>query len=107
MIAVYNADKKELMAIFASTAMAASYIYGQFDGQARERLQKRLCDKYRISDSRFEHPVAVRHASTKQVEMMGEKHGIIFEGYPPVKLINIAGLKYTKFVNEKTHASIS
>lgn len=106
MIAVYNTDKKELMAIFASTSMAASYVFGQFDGQARERIQKRLIDKFRISDSRFGHPVAVRHASTKQVEMMGEKHGIIFEGYPAVKMINIGGMKYTNFVNEKTHQNL-
>jgi hypothetical protein len=107
MIAVYNTDKKELMAIFASTSMAASYVFGQFDGQARERIQKRLIDKFRISDSRFGHPVAVRHATNRQVEMMGEKHGIIFEGYPQVKLINIGGTKYTNFVNEKAHQTIS
>jgi len=106
MIAVYNTDKKELMAIFASTSMAASYVFGQFDGQARERIQKRLIDKFRISDSRFGHPVAVRHATNRQVEMMGEKHGIIFQGYPQVKLINIGGTKYTNFVNEKTHQNL-
>lgn len=107
MIALYNADKKELMAIFASTSMAASYIFGQFEGNARERIQKRLADKFRITDSRFGFPVAVRHASTKQLEMLGQKHGVIFEGYPEVKTINIGGMKYTNFVNEKTHASLS
>lgn len=106
MIALYNPDKKELMAIFASTSMAASYIFGQFDGQARERLQRRLSDKFRISDSRFGHPVAVRHASNRQVEMLGQKHGIIFEGYPPVKLINIGGIKYTNFENAKAYQNL-
>jgi hypothetical protein len=107
LIAVYNTYKKELMAIFASTSMAASYVFGQFDGSARERIQKRLIDKFRISDSRFGHPVAVRHASTKQVEMMGEKHGIIFEGYPQVKMINIGGMKYTNFENAKAYQNLS
>jgi hypothetical protein len=106
MIAVYNTDKKELMAIFASTSMAASYIFGQFDGQARERIQKRLIDKFRITDSRFAHPVAVRHATNRQVEMVGDKHGIIFECYPPVKLINIGGIKYTNFENAKAYQNL-
>lgn len=107
MISVYNADKKELMAIFANTSMAASYIFGQFDAQGRERLQKRICDKFRISDSRFGFPIAARHSSAKQIKILGDNHGVIFEGYPEVKLMNIGGMKYTNFVNEKTHESIS
>jgi len=107
LIAVYNAEKKELMAIFASTSMAASYIFGHFDAQARERLQRRLSDRFRISDSRFGHAVAIRHASEKQIRLVGENHGVIFEGYPHVKLMNIGGIKYTKFVNEKAHKAIS
>lgn len=106
MISVYNAEKKELMAIFASTSMAASYIFGHFDAQARERLQKRICDKFRISDSRFSHPVAARHSPAKHIKLLADNHGLIFEGYREVKMMNIGGMKYTKFVNEKTHESI-
>lgn len=106
MISIYNADKKELVAIFASTSMAASYIFGQFDASARERLQKRLIDKFKMTNTRFEFPVAVRHASTKQVKMVGENDGVIFEGYPEVRTINIGGRKFTNFLNEKPHESL-
>lgn len=107
MISVYNADKKELMAIFASTSMAASYIYGQFDANGRERVAKRLGDSFRITDGRFSFPVAVRHSQTKHKDLLGQNHGVIFEGYPQVKVINIGGIKYTNFVNEKTYESLS
>jgi hypothetical protein len=103
MISIYNADKKELMAIFANTSLAASYVFGNYDSGGRVRLQRRLLDSYRITDSKFEHPVAVRYSNTKHVELLGEKHGIIFEGYPEVNVINIGGIKYTNFVNAKTH----
>ena len=107
MVSVYNADKKELMAIFASTSMAASYIYGQFDANGRERIGKRLYDSFKITDSRFAFPLAVRRSQTKHKVLLGQNHGVIFEGYPQVKVINIGGIKYTNFVNEKTHESLS
>lgn len=87
--------------------MAASYIFGHFDAQARERLQKRIMDKYKITNSRFGHPVAVRHSTNRHCLMLADKHGIIFEGYPEVKTINIGGIKYTNFVNEKAHENLS
>jgi len=106
MVSIFNADKKELMAIFASTSMAASYIYGQFEGQSRDRVRKRLGDQFKITDSRFDFPLAVRHTSAKHKQILGENHGVIFEGYPEVKLMNIGGIRYTNFVNEKAHETI-
>lgn len=106
MISIYNTERKELMAIFASTSMAASYVYGQFNSSARERIGKRLTDSFRITDSLFPYPLAVRYSTGNHVKMLGEKDGVIFEGYPEVRLINIGGRRFTNFLNEKPHESI-
>jgi hypothetical protein len=105
MIALYNTEKKQLMAVFKEIQMASVYLYGS-RSRERSRLWVRMIDKVRIVNSRFPFPVAVREANSKQVKLVGDKDGIIFEGYPVANRINVSGTVYKKFENEKTHESL-
>jgi hypothetical protein len=107
MISVYNIDKKELVGIFASTSIAGCYVFGMFESRIRDRIQSGLTEKKRIYNSRFDFPIAVRHSSNRHLQLLGLNHGVVFEGYPSASTINIGGIKYSNFVNEKSHESLS
>jgi hypothetical protein len=107
MISVYNIDKKELVGIFASTSIAGYYVFGMFEGKVTDRIRKGVTEKTRIFNSRFDFPIAVRYSTNRHLELLGQNHGVVFEGYPSASTINIGGIKYTNFVNEKSHESLS
>ncbi len=93
------------MAVFKEIQMASVYLYGS-SSRERSRLWIRMIDKVRIVNSRFSFPVAAREANSKQVKLVGDKDGIIFEGYPVANTINVSGTVYKNFVNEKTHSCL-
>lgn len=105
MIALYNTEKKELMAVFRSTAMASIFLYGN-GTTGRDRLRARMYDKVRIENTRFPFVVAARPANSKHMKLLADKDGIIFEGYPEYRTMIVGGNRYTNFENAKTYQDI-
>lgn len=93
------------MAVFKSTAMASIFLYGN-GTTGRDRLRARMYDKVRIENTRFPFVVAARLANSKQMQMLGDKDGIIFEGYPEYKIMRVGGVMYNNFENAKTYQDI-
>ncbi len=92
-IAIYNADKKELICVVDSMKLAARYIYGDdLDSRAPDKIKQKLKTKYTIDTNNSVHAfnIAVRNASLKQIELLGNKKFIFVNGYSnPFKIDNI------------------
>jgi hypothetical protein len=83
-IAVYNADKKELAAIFDNMALAAKYIYGDsIDYKAPDKIRQKLRSKNLIGTEKSarEFNIAVRNISIKQTEILGKNKWVFMPGY--------------------------
>lgn len=89
-ITLYNADKKEVIGVFATPSLAGRYVSpdavclrksGANMGNAARRNGRMPPSK-----TRFPFPVAVRYANAEQVESLGNEAFIIAIGYPlPLK----------------------
>lgn len=88
-IALYNAEKKELIGLFSLKCLADKYLYMDraFKLKSGTRVGKAIMTKGKIFNSRFEFPVAVRYTNEKQDEMLGSEDYLIVNGYPePLKV---------------------
>lgn len=72
---LYNADKKELMAIFADASVLSKYIFGIFNpGRIRSAASK----KGRLrSKSTIGYTAAIRFANKEQIALLGDKQYIL------------------------------
>ena len=93
------------MAVFKNTAMASIFLYGN-SVTGRDRLRANMYDKKRSQNTLFPFIVAVRPTSRKHMELLGDRDGIIFEGYPQQKSMIVGGMKYTNIHNAKTYQDI-
>ena len=88
-VALYNANKKELIGLFSLKCLAEKYLYMEraFKVKNGNRITKAIMTKGKIMNSRFDFPVAVRYTNEKQDEMLGSEDYLIVNGYPePLKV---------------------
>jgi hypothetical protein len=81
-IALYNADKQELIGVFDRPFRAAYFLFGSTvkitkGGHVVDAIHK----KYRIGVSVFDFPVSARYANEDQVTLLGGKEYFITDSY--------------------------
>ena len=81
-IALYNADKQELMAIFARASYAVKYLFETMNEKNQRNVYRALGSKGRVEISDFDFPVAVRYASKEQIKLLEGKEFKIMGNYP-------------------------
>jgi len=88
-VAIYNADKKELVGVFKTMKICSKYI---FEGVERNYHQAKLHDhvreKFYIQNTRFDFTVAIRVANAKQLERLKDDPLFIERNYPKPKSRN-------------------
>ncbi len=100
-VAAYNADKQELIGVFASTSLVSKYLYpvgvGN-KGRSNQKIHSALRTKKRLSDTVLPNDVALRFANEAQKQMMNGEDYVIFKGYPvPLKrTMQVPDSRYTK-----------
>lgn len=96
-VAVYNADKQQLIGIFKSKTLISKYLnpnYPEKSGRFILDGLKRKIAKPAQEDMNLKCKLAFRYASDQQVAMLGTGDFYIAEGYPQLK-------KGTGFVDTK------
>jgi hypothetical protein len=93
-IALYNTEKKELVAVFRYKILAARYLFEKYDCYKAQRVEdsiKKLgCI---IKGTIFDFKVTFRYANSKQIEMLGDADYIITDGYPEAIKTRMDGFK--------------
>jgi hypothetical protein len=94
-VSIYNADKKELMAIFSLQSIAGKYIYEDCVTDKRGKIHNHLMHKSRITKSRFNFNIAVRYSTEEQIKILGVEDHKIFGEYPKMHITKIKGFTST------------
>lgn len=81
-IALYNAEKKELMGIFARCSYVVKYLLETPNDTDQRKVYKALERKSKLENTGFIFPVAIRYASKQQIEMLEGKQFKIMGEYP-------------------------
>jgi hypothetical protein len=84
-VALYNADKKELIGVFSSAKVADMYLYVTAKGGRGGVVSSYLAQKKRIKNSIFGFPVAVRYANEAQLIVLSGQDSVVMDGYPMPK----------------------
>ena len=85
-IAIYNADKKELIAVFKRQIDLEDYLYG-YKGKHYCHISNYIRRNVKSHNTILAPTrVAFRFANEKQIQELGEQDFIIKEGYPKWKL---------------------
>jgi len=86
-VALYNTEKKELIAIFKYKIHVARYIFKKYDCYKAQRIESTMrCLGCISKGTIFDFKVTLRYANDKQIEMLGDNNYIILQGYPsPIK----------------------
>lgn len=96
-IALYNTDKKELIGVFKSLALASRYVFNEVSTWNNSRIWNAHAYKTRLyKNTKFKFPIAVRLANEKQALMLGNKQVIILNNYPAMPSYRIQGMKTCK-----------
>ena len=79
-VAIYNADKKELVAIIGSMQLATKFIYGKYTNAKKyQNVHYAIAKKGRLVKNDLGFVVACRNGNKEQVDMLGDKDYIIFD----------------------------
>lgn len=72
--AVYNADEKKLIGIFAYRCIADKFIFGGMKNHSKAHLANAIRTKYNIKPKVSQHPftIAARNATSAQILEMGD-----------------------------------
>ena len=83
-VAIYNADKKELIGIFKERNILRRYLYNAFitREKSESRLRGLILKGAKSKLTKFEFNVVARYASVKQIEILQENDFVIFNEYP-------------------------
>lgn len=82
-VAIYNAEKKELIGIFKDIKTCSNYIFeGKGISYTKKKLHENLRNKFAITGSRFDFRLVVRLAKTEHRELLGDKVAVINRAYP-------------------------
>jgi hypothetical protein len=99
-VCLYNTDKKELIGIFKSLAIAKRYIFNEDSKWNNNRIFNAYAKRSRLHKNIiFDFPVAVRMARENHVALLGEKEIYISDGYPGIGKRKISGVLSCKFKN--------
>lgn len=81
-IALYNADKKELIGVFARCNYVVKYLFETYNDQDQRKVYKALERKQKLEGTDFLFPVAIRYANSIQSEMLAGNDCKICGDYP-------------------------
>lgn len=81
-VAIYNAEKKELMGVFARCNYAVKYLFKTYNDQDQRKVYKALERKQKLEGTDFFFPVAIRYANSIQIEMLAGDEFKICGSYP-------------------------
>jgi len=99
-IALYNTEKKELIAVFKYKILAARYIFEKYDCYKAQRVEESIKNLGCINKGTiFDFKVTFRYANSKQIELLGDKEYIIMDGYPEAIKTRMIGFNmYNKII---------
>jgi hypothetical protein len=101
-IALYNTEKKELIAIFKYKILAARYIFEKYDCYKAQRVEESIKNLGCINKGTiFDFKVTFRYANSKQIEMLGDSDYFITDGYPKAIKTRMDGFKTFFYLNHK------
>ena len=93
-IALYNTEKKELVAVFRYKILAARYLFEKYDSYKASRVECSINNLGCISKGTiFDFKVTFRYANSKQIELLGDADYIITDGYPEAIKTRMDGFK--------------
>ncbi len=81
-VALYNAEKQELVAIFSTTVRAGKYVFPVEVLNKSTRISNALGRKTTILQNGLGFRVALRYASEAQRELLGGNEFWVKDGYP-------------------------
>lgn len=97
-IALYNTEKKELVAVFRYKILAARYIFEKYDCYKAQRVEDSIKKLGCINKGTiFDFKVTFRYANNKQIEMLGDADYIITDGYPGAIKTRMDGFQNLKY----------
>jgi hypothetical protein len=79
-VAIYNADRQELIGIFRTPSLVARYIFNEFAKGKVNRVTNALSRKTKIMDTKFDFYIACRYASAEQLQLLDGDYTIL-NGY--------------------------
>ena len=92
-IALYNTQKKELIGVFRTFAVAARYVFSEASTWNSSRMWNAYSLKTKLhKHTIFNFPVAVRTANEKCMELLGGKDVYITDGYPRMSTRKMEGV---------------
>lgn len=80
-MAIYNADKKELIGIFQHQISVGKFLFPDGSYNRQRMFGEYVRRKFKSRATRFPFPVAFRNASDEQVELLGNAEYLLMEGY--------------------------
>lgn len=92
-VVLYNTQKKEMMGIFRTLAIASRYVFSELSTWNNSRIWNAYAYRTKLHiKTNFDFPIAVRMANEKQLEKLGKNDVVIFEGYPKMKNHRVKGV---------------
>jgi hypothetical protein len=86
-IALYNTNKKELIGVFRTFAVASRYVFSEASNWNSNRIWNAYHLRGKLhKNTIFDFPVAVRIANEKCLELLGNKDIYINDGYPKMSI---------------------
>ncbi len=97
-IALYNADTKSVVGIFANACIAAKFVYGITAGYTKSTTIIGCCSKkgkLRKSTTVLDFNVAARSATVAQIDALDKEKYVFFDGIvPPADFVQNIKFRY-------------
>lgn len=87
-IALYNADRAELVGLFDGASILSRYIYGQ--NTKNGNIASALRNRHRLRTKALGYSIALRYANENQKKIIGSDKYKILNGYPEPANFRIA-----------------
>lgn len=94
-VVIYNADKKEMIGVFASIARAVKYLYFNVDAKKYAKLYYALKNAKKTKCLLFDFKIAARYAYGEKLELLNGNYFHISEGYPIPHVTQMKGFTST------------
>lgn len=101
-VSIYNIQKKELIAVFASPTIAIRYLYDTPSVSNKRSVYQYISRKVKMKSTRFDFDVAIRYANEQQIKMLNGEDYKIMEGYFVPHHTKMKGFTETKETLQST-----